>query len=239
MDFKNLAQKRHSVRRYIKKAIPSETLKKLKDEIKKVNSASKLDIQMVTGDSSAFDKFLIGMAYIKNCENYLVMIGNKSDDLEERVGYYGEYLVLFLQGLGLNTCWVAGTYNKSYVKANVVAGQKLVCLIAFGFGENCGTPHVGKGFSYICKSIYNEIPTWFESGVDCALLAPTARNQQKFRFEFVEPNTVKAYTRPGRWTKIDLGIAKYHFELGAGKDNFVWAKPKVSTIKKIVKALKK
>ena len=23
-------------------------------------------------------------------------------------------------------------------------------------------------------------------------------------------------------TKVDLGIAKYHFELGAGKENFKW-----------------
>lgn len=239
MDFKNLIKKRHSVRRYVKKAISSETLKKISDEVKNVNATSGLDIQIVTGDSLAFDKFLIGMPYIRNCENYLVMVGNKGDDLEEKIGYYGEHLVLFLQGLGLNTCWVAGTYNKNYVKANIVEGEKLICLIAFGFGETQGTPHVGKCFSDICKSMYNEIPSWFETGVDYALLAPTARNQQKFRFEFIEPNTVKAYTKAGRWANVDLGIAKYHFEIGAGAENFVWAKPKVSAIKKIVNVLKK
>jgi hypothetical protein len=25
------------------------------------------------------------------------------------------------------------------------------------------------------------------------------------------------------FTQMDLGIAKYHFEVGAGKDNFEWA----------------
>ena len=24
------------------------------------------------------------------------------------------------------------------------------------------------------------------------------------------------------YTKMDLGIAKYHFEIGAGKENFIW-----------------
>ena len=26
----------------------------------------------------------------------------------------------------------------------------------------------------------------------------------------------------GFYTKVDLGIAKYHFEIGAGKENFCW-----------------
>jgi hypothetical protein len=25
------------------------------------------------------------------------------------------------------------------------------------------------------------------------------------------------------YTQMDLGIAKYHFEIGAGKENFIWA----------------
>jgi len=24
------------------------------------------------------------------------------------------------------------------------------------------------------------------------------------------------------YTQIDLGIAKYHFEIGAGKENYIW-----------------
>jgi hypothetical protein len=34
------------------------------------------------------------------------LIRKKSDDLDEKVGYWGEQLVLLAQTLGLNTCWV-------------------------------------------------------------------------------------------------------------------------------------
>jgi hypothetical protein len=46
-------------------------------------------------------------------------------------------------------------------------------------------------------------------------------NQQKFTFS-LEGNRVIAKAGLGFYTKIDLGIAKYHFEVGAGRDHFVW-----------------
>ncbi len=54
------------------------------------------------------------------------------------------------------------------------------------------------------------------------MLAPTAMNKQKFRFS-LDGNKVKIDTVSGVCTKIDLGIVKYHFEIGAGKENFEWA----------------
>ena len=58
-----------------------------------------------------------------------------------------------------------------------------------------------------------------------ALLAPTAINQQKFEFILHVGNKVEARTRFtmfNGYAPIDLGIAKCHFEIGAGKDNFEW-----------------
>ena len=67
-------------------------------------------------------------------------------------------------------------------------------------------------------------PEWFERGVQAALLAPTAMNQQKFRFELLpDGKTVRAQTLSGAYTAVDLGIAKYHFEVGAGTESFAWA----------------
>ena len=60
-------------------------------------------------------------------------------------------------------------------------------------------------------------------GIEFALYAPTAINQQKFIFELIGENTVCAKAKLGSCSKIDLGIVKYHFELGAGKENFKWA----------------
>ena len=60
------------------------------------------------------------------------------------------------------------------------------------------------------------------------MLAPTAVNQQKFSFDYVsmkdghhQVRAKKGFSMIG-YTKIDLGIAKYHFEVGAGKENFEW-----------------
>ena len=65
-------------------------------------------------------------------------------------------------------------------------------------------------------------PYWFRKGVEAALLAPTAMNQQKFKFT-LRGDTVSAKAGMGFYTKVDLGIVKYHFELGAGRDRFRWA----------------
>jgi hypothetical protein len=68
------------------------------------------------------------------------------------------------------------------------------------------------------------LPEWFRAGMEAALLAPTAVNQQKFKFVLHEGNKVEAKTSFSMvgYTHIDLGIVKYHFEEGAGKDNFEW-----------------
>ena len=67
-----------------------------------------------------------------------------------------------------------------------------------------------------------DVPEWFKKCVEAALLAPTAVNQQKFFFS-LDNGRVSARAGMGFYSKIDLGIAKCHFELGAGKENFNWA----------------
>ena len=69
------------------------------------------------------------------------------------------------------------------------------------------------------------MPVWVRNGVRAALLAPTAVNQQKFAFILHDGNKVEAQKRFAifaNYAPIDLGIAKCHFEIGAGKENFEW-----------------
>ena len=65
------------------------------------------------------------------------------------------------------------------------------------------------------------VPDWFGRGVEAALLAPTAMNQQKFLFT-LDGSKVSSKAGMGFYTKLDLGIVKYHFEIGAGRENFRW-----------------
>lgn len=47
-------------------------------------------------------------------------------------------------------------------------------------------------------------------------------NQQKSTFELKGGDVVHVRAGFGFFTKVDFGIVKLHFELGAGSDNFAW-----------------
>jgi nitroreductase len=160
-------------------------------------------------------------------KNYFVMVGKKSKDLDERVGYYGEQLVLFAQTLGLNTCWVGLSYRKVPEAYNVGKDEKLVCMIAVGFGQTQGVSHKIKGVRDVSNAS-DITPSWFKKGVEAALLAPTAVNQQKFSFEYVGMKNSRHIVKASKgfsmvgYTSMDLGIAKLHFEICVGKEKFEW-----------------
>jgi hypothetical protein len=100
-------------------------------------------------------------------------------------------------------------------------GERLHDLVALGFGETQGVPHKSKPAGKVARLSADD-PEWFRDGVEAALLAPTAINQQRFRLERVGERGVRAKALLGPCSKTDLGIVKYHFELGAGKDRFDW-----------------
>ncbi|MGX8682455.1 MAG: nitroreductase family protein, partial [Bacteroidales bacterium] len=186
-----------------------------------------LHIQLIQNEPKAFQGTMAKYGKFRNVNNYIVMAGKKSEDLDERVGYYGEHLVLLAQTLGMNTCWVGLSYSKvpgTYVLAD---GEKIACYIAIGYGKTQGVSHKIKTIEQVSNAS-DITPAWFKKGVEAALLAPTAVNQQKFSFEYIgmENNRHKVHARKGfsmiGYTQMDLGIAKYHFEIGAGKDNFDW-----------------
>ena len=127
-----------------------------------------------------------------------------------------EKLVLFAQKLGLNTCWAALTFNKKRVRELVPAGESLCMVIALGFGANQGVPHRGKDFGKVSE-IAGTAPDWFRAGVEAALLAPTAVNQQKFAFMLEGEEPAIRVKGLGTYTRVDLGIAALHFELGSGR----------------------
>lgn len=156
-------------------------------------------------------------------QTILLVLVKKSKDLDELCGYYGEKLVLKAQELGLNTCWVAMTYKKVKTAFKVEKGEKLDIVIALGYGEFQGIKHRSKAFDEVSLVKESDAPDWYKKGIEMALLAPTAMNQQKFEFD-LKDREVSLKAKSGFYTKIDKGIVKYHFEIGAGKDNFTWKK---------------
>ncbi len=221
MDLKQAIVERHSVRQYLNKPIEGETLAALQRAVEDCNKESGLHVQLITDENKAFDSPLAHYGKFTNVPAYLAMIGKKGGDLEERCGYWGEKLVLTAQTLGLNTCWVGGTYKKIPDAYRIAPGEKLVIVISVGYGATKGHTRKSKTFAEVAKAEGN-VPQWFRDGVAAALLAPTALNQQKFTLT-LQGDRVKAKAGLGFFTKTDLGIVKYHFELGAGKDGRIWA----------------
>ena len=220
---------RHSVRQYIDKSIEADVVERLNEEIVLCNQEGGLHIQLVVDEPKAFsgsNAFTYGKFRVVS--NYLAMVGPKGAD--EAIGYYGERLVLLAQTLGLNSCWVGLTFKKQPDQYTIADGEKLHCVIALGYGATQGVQHhmrpmekfLGAQASRLQKS--NHLPDWFRRGMEAALLAPTAVNQQKFEFELFDDHIVAArarFTLMG-YGKMDLGIVKCHFEVAAGKENFTW-----------------
>ncbi len=216
MNLKEAIQSRHSVRQYKPDPIPADLAAALEKVIDECNEESGLHMQLILDDPECFDTFLAHYGKFSNARNYIAVVGPRSlPDLEERGGYYGQKAVLEAQRMGLNTCWVAGTYGRGKCKAAKDPGEKLICVIAVGLGENAGTKHKSKPLAKLCSVAAEDMPGWFKDGVKAAMMAPTAMNQQRF---FISLEDGKAVITAGRgpMTKIDLGIVKYNFEAGSG-----------------------
>jgi nitroreductase len=220
MDIMQAMEERHSVRSYRDDPIPEDILEELRSAIAERNEAGGLNIQLVLGEPEAFSGILA--RGFKGVRNYLALVGGKAEDLDERVGYHGQHLALMAQQLGLNTCWVAGaTCRRSRCGAEVGEGEKIVCFMALGYGVDGGRPHRNKPLESLCRTD-TEMPEWFLNGMRAAMLAPTARNQQKFMIA-LEDGKVRAESTGGFYSHVDLGIVRCHFELGAGVGSFEWA----------------
>ena len=229
MTLQEAIQARHSVRAFKEQPLTDADANALQEKIAELNRMGRLHIQLIRNEPKAFLGPFARYGKFSGVTDYLVMIGEKADDLDERIGYYGEQLVLFAQTIGLNTCWVGLSYTKipgTYVLAE---DEKIACYIAIGYGKTQGVSHKIKRIDQV-SNLSDDSPVWFRRGVEAALLAPTAINQQKFSFELLpteegQPARVLAkrhFSLVG-YTQMDLGIAKYHFELGAGTENFHWA----------------
>ena len=214
MDIREAIDARHSVRQYLDKPIDADQIDALNRIIEDCNQQSGLHMQLILDDPDCFKSFLAHYGKFRGVRHYIALVGPKDKkDLDETCGYYGECIVLEAQRMGLNTCWIAGTYKKSNCRAAVTPREKLVCIISIGYGETQGIDHKSKPISKVCN--VKEMPDWFKEGLDAALKAPTAINQQRF-FVTLQDGEPVITSKRGPLTKIDLGIVKYNFEAASG-----------------------
>lgn len=222
MEILEAIQKRHSVRRYLDKSIENEKIELLLGFINDLNQESGLNFKLVTNEAVAFGGAFAKYGRFENVKNYVVIKGKKQKNFFEKCGYYGEKLVIFSQSIGLNTCWVGLHYKKNKQTFDLQKGEKLNLVIAMGYGKNSGAKRKSKTARDVSNCDMQKSPKWFLNGVECALKAPTAINRQGFYFKLHENNKVSLKATFGPFYKTDKGIVKYHFEQGAGLNNFNW-----------------
>ena len=208
MTFEEAMRERHTVRKFTDKEIPKDIRSKLNTRVFANNEKHSVSIRFMIDDTNAFG-FLTKAFLTKGVKNYFILSGGNIFTTDEKLGYCGTDLMLYAQTLGLNTWWVGGTYNRRYINRNAT-GDKVLGLIAVGYGETQGVPHKSKSVNEVCK-YEGDMPEWFKNGVEAALLAPTALNKQAFLIEGKE-NNVALSCDNGIFAGVDKGIIKYNFE---------------------------
>ena len=229
---KEAVLQRHSVRNYLDRKIEPEKIDLIEKRIAELNEEGGLNLHFSEDAGKTFRSFLSRMSGLGSAPSAIVCSGPDGDDLEEKVGYYGEKLVLYIQTLGLNTCWVGMFSRKQAEKLMPVEnGERTVIAIAVGYGETQGHERKTKTFDEVAEvtgstevagsaegaKASEQAPDWFKEGVKAALLAPTAINQQKFTIRLKDDGTAEIVSKGGAFTNVDLGIVKYHFEVGSGR----------------------
>lgn len=221
MTINEAIEQRRSIRKYQNKPISENDKHILNEKIAELNRESGLHIQLITDKPEAFKSFLAHYGGFENAANYIALVGKKTPDLDEKCGYYGEQIVLLAQQIGLSTCWIGGSFNKRAAFYDCNNDEKLSLIISIGYPAEEGHVHKSKDFDHVTKNSQNA-PQWFWRGIEAALLAPTAVNQQKFVISMTPEGKVTAKAGIGPFSKVDLGIVKLHFEIGSGKDHNIW-----------------
>jgi nitroreductase len=216
---------RKSRRSYIDQPIGSARLEALSLLIETINEKHGLSIELIEDGSNAFNSFMKSYGLIDGARTVVALKGPKNDsNLMEKLGYFGEVIVLEATKLRLGTCWIGGSYDRRSDAFRVGSDEELVCVITVGdagpesFKEkliHSITHRRSKKIEDMLRSD-DEVPEWVTHGMKAVQRAPSAVNRQPAMFEY-SGGRIKAYVDKSQmFGLVDLGIAKLHFEIGAG-----------------------
>lgn len=234
---------RYSVRTYEKKKVEKETRDKLLAYVSAKGNPFGPDIrvQFIEKETAANGEKLGTYGVIKGAKLYIGVTVADKPFAAEAVGYEFERLVLYAASLGLGTCWLGGTFNRSaFTEAMEIKEGELFPILS-----PLGYPSDKKSLTekLMRRSIKadDRLP-WSElfftgdfdtpiteeySGIysfplEMLRLAPSAVNKQPWRVLICD-DAVHFFKKGGMVSelgsldmqRIDLGIAMCHFDLAA------------------------
>lgn len=223
---------RTSRRRYDGEPLPQAQSDMMAKRIAQYNAEAGLSMRLIRDASAAFSGFRKSYGMFKGVCSVILMAGPKTDpDMREKLGYYGELLVLEATTMGLGTCWVAGTFDKNNDVFAVPDSDEMACVIVIG-GTQTDRGAMEKFIYRMAHRKSKSVeemsrvgeppPKWFVEGMRAVVAAPSAINAQPVVVAFEDG--VASASADGRM--LDLGIAKAHFVLGARdagmRGHFAW-----------------
>ncbi|MDR0904059.1 MAG: hypothetical protein LBM59_05445 [Ruminococcus sp.] len=231
MDIKSAINVRHSRRAYDGKGLALEDAVKLHDLVAEYSKVPGVDIRFITNNGDAFNGITKSYGVFTGVNDYFLLIRNEDNPKSSiKLGYYGELLILRCTEMGLNTCWVGGTYSEKDFVVSLGENQVVECAITVGHSPKRHTiseslihmvyhPRTKK-VSEMYTSEAESVPDWFLSGMAAVQRAPSQYNRQPAHFVYHKDGTVSVQTGDIEnvyLLGIDIGIAKLHFEIGSGR----------------------
>lgn len=225
--------KRCSRRKFSEEQITAEEEAEILRIVEEINDDSDLELEgNINYGEEVFDGFKASYGLIRGCSSYVALIGDsREESIEEKIGYYGEYLVLKLTQMGFGTCWVGGTYDKKAVEKDIKTEycDKIYCVIALGNLEQEEKSGFEKVIGFFGRNrknveellinideIKKEEREWVVQGIESVRKAPSALNSQPWLFGYDGENIfIRTNGKKTGFEKIDMGIAMLHFQMGA------------------------
>ncbi|MDR2519642.1 MAG: nitroreductase family protein [Eubacteriaceae bacterium] len=229
---------RESRRAFQKLPLRKQDSDRMRLLISRYNQEARLKMRLVEIDEELFRHYKNGVSLFKDVVNYIALVGaNEDRDMEDKIGYYGELLVLEATAIDLGTCWITRTFDRAGCeeRLELEEGYRLAGVIAIGYPAP-QKPLREAAIQRLCRTIWRKAdilrksgaqePEWVSSGIKAVMLAPSRPPSYPFAFELTEDSRIRAEPlRENR--RIELGIAMVHFEIGAAvgrwyKEEGVW-----------------
>lgn len=214
---------RISRRNYQRTPIAAELREKICAEIEELNRESGLAFKFVEDAGEAFNSMRKSYGLFSGVRSVVVLKGaENAPDLAEKIGYYGERLMLDLTDMGLGTCWVGGTFDRKHFE--ISDGETMLCVVPVGYvaEQTMKEKLIRNTLSRKRKPVsqrlngYEIAPEWVLTAVEAVRLAPSAVNSQKPVFTWADGIVTAAAEVERDMDLVDLGIAKLHFAAEAG-----------------------
>lgn len=234
---------RYSVRTYAQRPLPPALIGQIEAYLHTLSGpfTGKTEFKLIALEQAVNAKQLGTYGMIKGASYFVGVTVEDGAQALEAVGYEFEKLMLYAASLGLGTCWLGGTFNRSeFAKAmQLQPGQLFPAISPLGWPEQKRVYErlvrltikadqrrpwrelfFQDGFS---QPLTPEDAGPYASALEMVRLAPSASNKQPWRivrsgdaFHFYEAKEEGYSGRLGLdIQRIDLGIAACHFHLAA------------------------